>query len=148
MKKRILAMVLGCAMAATVLAGCGGQSTDQKDAGKNTSATEETADGKVYKVGIVQYVDDASLNQIVKAVKEELDVKGKELGVTFDYDGHTYNGQADATVMNQIASDLINDGVDAIVPVATPVAMVMRQQKGHRHRLYFQQYLIRLSQDW
>ena len=126
MKKRILAMVLGCAMAATVLAGCGGQSTDQKDAGKNTSATEEAADGKVYKVGIVQYVDDASLNQIVKAVKEELDAKGKELGVTFDYDGHTYNGQADATVMNQIASDLINDGVDAIVPVATPVAMVMQ----------------------
>ena len=126
MKKRILAMVLGCAMAATVLAGCGGQSTDQKEAGKNTSATEEAADGKVYKVGIVQYVDDASLNQIVKAVKEELDAKGKELGVTFDYDGHTYNGQADATVMNQIASDLINDGVDAIVPVATPVAMVMQ----------------------
>ena len=30
MKKRILAMVLGCAMAATVLAGCGGQSTDQE----------------------------------------------------------------------------------------------------------------------
>ena len=84
MKKRILAMVLGCAMAATVLAGCGGQSTDQKDAGKNTSATEETADGKVYKVGIVQYVDDASLNQIEKAIEAELDAKGAELGVTFD----------------------------------------------------------------
>ena len=126
MKKRFLAMALGCAMAVTVLAGCGGQSNDQKDAGNTTSATEETADGKVYQVGIVQYVDDASLNQIVKAVKEELDAKGKELGVTFDYANHTYNGQADATVMNQIASDLINDNVDAIVPVATPVAMVMQ----------------------
>ena len=128
MKKRFLAMALGCAMAVTVLAGCGGQSNDQKDAGNTTSATEEAADGKVYQVGIVQYVDDASLNQIVKAVKEELDAKGKELGVTFDYDyaNHTYNGQADATVMNQIASDLINDNVDAIVPVATPVAMVMQ----------------------
>ena len=59
-------------------------------------------------------------------IKKALELKGKELGVTFDYDGHTYNGQADATVMNQIASDLINDGVDAIVPVATPVAMVMQ----------------------
>ena len=126
MKKRFLAMALGCAMAVTVLAGCGGQSNDQKDAGNTTSATEEAADGKVYQVGIVQYVDDASLNQIVKAVKEELDAKGKELGVTFDYANHTYNGQADATVMNQIASDLINDNVDAIVPVATPVAMVMQ----------------------
>ena len=126
MKKRFLAMALRCAMAVTVLAGCGGQSNDQKDAGNTTSATEEAADGKVYQVGIVQYVDDASLNQIVKAVKEELDAKGKELGVTFDYANHTYNGQADATVMNQIASDLINDNVDAIVPVATPVAMVMQ----------------------
>ena len=126
MKKRFLAMALGCAMAVTVLAGCGGQSNDQKDAGNTTSATEEAADGKVYQVGIVQYVDDASLNQIVKAVKEELDAKGKELGVTFNYANHTYNGQADATVMNQIASDLINDNVDAIVPVATPVAMVMQ----------------------
>ena len=119
MKKRFLAMALGCAMAVTVLAGCGGQSNDQKDAGNTTSATEEAADGKVYQVGIVQYVDDASLNQIVKAVKEELDAKGKELGVTFDYANHTYNGQADATVMNQIASDLINDNVDAIVQAAT-----------------------------
>ena len=77
MKKRILAMVLGCAMAATVLAGCGGQSTDQKDAGKNTSATEEAADGKVYKVGIVQYVDDASLNQIVESGQRRAGCKRK-----------------------------------------------------------------------
>ena len=126
MKKRILAMVLGCAMAATVLAGCGGQSAAQKDAGKNTSATEEAADGKVYKVGIVQYVDDASLNQIVKAVKEELDAKGKELGVTFDYADYTYNGQADSSTLNQIAADLVAEGVDVIIPIATPAAMIMQ----------------------
>ena len=40
-------------------------------------------------------------------------MQGKELGVTFDYEGHTYNGQADSTVMNQIASNLINDNVDS-----------------------------------
>ena len=34
-------------MAVTVLAGCGGQSNDQKDAGNTTSATEETADDDV-----------------------------------------------------------------------------------------------------
>ena len=71
-------------------------------------------------------MDDASLNQIVKAVQEELDAKGEELGVTFDYEDYTYNGQADSTVMNQIASDMIAEDVDAIVPVATPVAMVMQ----------------------
>ena len=87
MKKRILAMVLGCAMAATVLAGCGGQSTDQKDAGKNTSATEEAADGKVYKVGIVQYVDDASLNQIEANIEAELTKKSEEGEDNYIFEG-------------------------------------------------------------
>ena len=37
----------------------------------------------------VQYVDDASLNQIEKAIEAELDAKGAELGVTFDYADYT-----------------------------------------------------------
>ena len=97
----------------------------QNDYSAASSASSE-GNGTTYKVGIAQYVDDASLNQIVKAVQEELDAKGEELGVTFDYEDYTYNGQADSTVMNQIASDMIAEDVDAIVPVATPVAMVMQ----------------------
>lgn len=120
MKKRILACVLTGLAAAAALTGCQGTS-DNKG---NTSASNEGS--KVYKVGIVQYVDDASLNQIVASVQDELDAKGKELGVTFDYGDYTYNGQADATVMNQIASDLEAEDVDAVVPVATPVAMVIQ----------------------
>ena len=120
MKKRILACVLAGLTAAAALTGCQSAS-DNKG---NASASGE--ESKVYKVGIVQYVDDASLNQIVASVQEELDAKGKELGVTFDYGDYTYNGQADATVMNQIASDLEAEDVDAIVPVATPVAMVIQ----------------------
>ena len=123
MKKKVLACLLTGALAIAALAGCG--STGGSDA-KDSSAAKENTDGKTYTVGIAQYVDDASLNQIAQAVKDELDAKGKELGVTFDYEGHTYNGQADSTVMNQIASNLINDNVDVIVPIATPVAMVMQ----------------------
>ena len=47
-----------------------------------------TASGKTYKVGIVQYVDDASLNQIESNIESELDAKGKELGVTSDGTDH------------------------------------------------------------
>lgn len=131
MRKKFLTIVLGCAMTATVLAGCGSTSesgSTSKNSGTDAADTSASADesGTVYTVGIAQYVDDASLNQIVKALEAELDAKGEELGVTFDYEGHTYNGQADSTVMNQIASDLVNDKVDVIVPVATPVAMVMQ----------------------
>ena len=90
--------------------------------------------GRAYKVGIVQYVDDASLNQIVAAIQAELDKKTKELDIFFDYKNYTYNGQADATTMNQIATDLIASDVDLIIPVATPVAMVMQNATAENPR--------------
>lgn len=117
MKKKILSLLLTAAMTAAVMTGCA-----SSEAGAGDGAGNST----VYKVGIVQYVDDASLNQIVSAVQAELDAKGAELGVTFDYADYTYNGQADATTMNQIAAELIASEVDIIVPVATPTAMVMQ----------------------
>ena len=82
--------------------------------------------GKIYKVGIVKYVDDASLDQIEQSIQAELDKKGAELGVTFDYADYTKNGQADSTTLNQIAADLIADGVDVIIPIATPAALIMQ----------------------
>ncbi len=77
-------------------------------------------------MGIVQYVDDASLNQIEKAIEKELDAKGEELGVTFAYEDYTYNGQADPSALNQIAADLVAEQVDVVIPIATPAAMVMQ----------------------
>ena len=89
--------------------------------------TQETAgDGAVYKVGIVQFVDDASLNQINSALCEQLDAKGEELGVTFDYADYNFNGQADSTMLNQIAQQLIAEEVDVIIPIATPAAVIMQ----------------------
>ena len=139
MKRKMMAAVLTMAMAATMIGGCG-NSTDTSNAGNSTNTTESsadaadtakdtaqnTADKTVYKVGIVQYVDDASLNQIEKAIEAELDAKGAELGVTFDYADYTYNGQADSSTLNQIAADLVAEGVDVIIPIATPAAMIMQ----------------------
>ncbi len=82
------------------------------------------AEGTTYKVGICNYVDHASLNQIVDNVQNRLAELGAEKGVTFDiqYD----NCNADANVMSQIIADFIADGVDLMVGVATPVAMQMQ----------------------
>ncbi len=60
------------------------------------------AEGEEYKVAIVQYVDDASLNQITENIEAELDKKGEELGVTFSYADYFQNAQADSAVLNQI----------------------------------------------
>lgn len=138
-EEKMMAAVLTMAMAAAMIGGCG-NSTDTSNAANSTNTTESsadaadsakdtaqnTADKTVYKVGIVQYVDDASLNQIEKAIEAELDAKGAELGVTFDYADYTYNGQADSSTLNQIAADLVAEGVDVIIPIATPAAMIMQ----------------------
>lgn len=80
--------------------------------------------GTVYKVGICNYVDDASLNQIVDNIQARLKTLGTEKGVTFkiSYD----NCNADANVLSQIIANFIADDVDLMVGVATPVAMAMQ----------------------
>lgn len=141
--KKALAMVLAAAMSLS-LAACGSGAASSASAASAAdsapaaavSATEETQastagettanEGTVYKVGIVKYVDDASLDQIESAIQAELDAKGQELGVTFDYADYTKNGQADSTTLNQIASDLVADNVDVIIPIATPAALIMQ----------------------
>jgi len=79
---------------------------------------------QVFKVGICNYVDHASLNQIVENIEARLAELEAELGVTFEisYD----NCQADSNVMNQIIANFIADQVDLMVGVATPVAMAMQ----------------------
>ena len=107
--KKALALVCALAMVFTLCAcgNCGGEDS-----------------AKVYKVGICNYVDDASLNQIVENIQSRLKEIGDEQGVTFEvsYD----NCNADATVMEQIISNFIADGVDLMIGVATPVAMRMQ----------------------
>ena len=82
------------------------------------------AESTTYKVGICNYVDDASLNQIVENIQARLEAIGQEKGVTFEvnYD----NGNADNSVIQQIISNFIADRVDLMVGVATPVAMQMQ----------------------
>ncbi len=113
MKRKVMAIVLTMVMAVAAMCGCG-------------AADSGTSNDTVYKVGIVQYVDDASLNQIEKAIQAELDAKGAQLGITFDYQDYTFNGQADQSILMQIAADLIADEVDIIIPIATPTAVVMQ----------------------
>lgn len=117
----------GSSASSASAAGTSSESATASVTGTSVSGSSAAASsGKTFKVGIVQYVDDASLNQIESNIESELDAKGKELGVTFDYADYTYNGQADGTVLQQIASELIADQVDIIVPIATPTAQIMQ----------------------
>ena len=84
------------------------------------SAEEKTS----FKVGICNFVDDASLNQIIKNIRERLAEIEQEKGVTFEIAEDNCN--LDGSVMQQIISNFIADEVDLMVGVATPVAMTMQ----------------------
>lgn len=99
------------AASALSLTGCGSAPASSSAAG--------------YKVGIVNYVDHASLNQIVSSLENRLDELAQEKGVAFDYAGYESNAQGDQSNLNQIGADLVADQVDVIVAVATPTAATM-----------------------
>jgi len=77
-----------------------------------------------YKIGICNYVDDASLNQIVDSIKKEFEVIEKENSVKFEIDIENCNG--DQAVLEQIIANFIYDEVDLMIGVATPVAIAMQ----------------------
>ena len=87
----------------------------------NVSLAEEK---KSFKIGICNYVDHASLNQIVDSLTAQLKAIEAEKGVTFDI--RSENCNADGNVMQQIISNFIIEDVDLMVGVATPVAMTMQ----------------------
>lgn len=83
-----------------------------------------TAMANDYKVGIIQFVDDASLNQIEAAIEARLEEAGAEGENT--YTCVLQNGQADGTLLSQIAAQMVADEVDIIVPIATPAAQIVQ----------------------
>lgn len=126
--KKLLALLMALAMA-LALAACGSAGSDAPgSSGAGNSAADSggsAGDGTVYRVGIVNWMDHASLNQIVENVQSRLDELGSELGVTFDYADYYDNAQGDQTVLSQIGANLVADGVDIVVAVASPSASVM-----------------------
>ena len=138
MKKKAVSILLTMAMTAAALSGCGStagteeastdsaQDAEQAEAAAETSGEEAAsgeAEGGAYKVAVVKQMDHASLDEIANAVCEELDQLAQENGVTIEYE--VYSGQGDQSVLNQIGTQVVADGVDAVIPVATLAAQVM-----------------------
>jgi len=130
MKKRIVAMMMAMAVSVSLCA-CGGTATGTPaasdtaaDTSADTAGDAQTEAATTYKVGICNYVDDASLNQIVDNIENRLEEIGKEKNVKFEVEYDNCN--ADANVLSQIIANFIADDVDLMVGVATPVAMSMQ----------------------
>lgn len=137
--RNVFAMITAAAMTLS-LAACSGQNTassassassdssssadSESSVSSEKSTASEESSGASYTIGICNYVDDASLNQIVENINARLAEIESEQGITINvkYD----NCNADANVMNQIIANFAADNVDLMVGVATPVAMAMQ----------------------
>lgn len=118
--KKFLSMIAAVSLLAASLSACGASSTASTTAAAAAPAAEG---GKEYKVAIVQQLDHASLDEIRLAIEAELEAKAAEKGIAITY--KDFNGQNDATVLNQIGAQVVSDGYDAIIPIATLAATTM-----------------------
>ena len=126
--KKFVAVMTAAAML-TSLSACGASASTASSAESTASSaaadstTGSTADATTYKVAIVQQLDHASLDEICTAIEAELDAKAAEKGITIEY--KDFNGQNDATTLNQIGTQVVSDGYDAVIPIATLAAQCM-----------------------
>lgn len=105
-KRRMTAALMLLAMTVGMLCGCG----SKKEEG-------------VYRVAIVQQMDHISLDEIRVAIETELAVCAEQEGITIVC--KKFNGQNDATVLNQIGAEVVSEEYDAIIPIATLAAQCM-----------------------
>ena len=129
--KKVISLVLSVMMMLTMFAGCKASGTAETAAPTaaptSSTAAETSADTtpavQEFNVAIVQQLDHASLDEIRTAIVAQLQALAEEKGVKVNI--QEFNGQNDATVLNQIGAQVVGDGVDLIIPIATLAAQCM-----------------------
>ena len=108
MKKRVLAVMMTMALAATALVGCGSDSSSKSNKAE-------------YTIGISQFAEHGSLDNCREGFLEGL----KEAGIEEDKNLKVYydNAQTDTGTAGTIADSYVSKKVDLVCAIATPSAM-------------------------
>ena len=109
--KKLTALILALVMTLALTA-CGGE-----------SAQDPTGFDTNFKVAIVQQLDHPSMDEIRNAIELGLTSLAAELNVGIV--PVCYNGQNDASVLNQIGTEVVSEGFDLIIPIGTTAAQCM-----------------------
>ena len=107
--KKVISLIAAILMLVS-LTGCG-------------SDPATTPTGYTYKVAIVQQLDHSSLDEIRAAVEAQLTALGMDSNMGIQIE--TFNGQNDASMLNQIGTQVVSEGYDMIIPIATTAAQCM-----------------------
>lgn len=132
--KKLTALFMTAVVSASMLMGCGASegsgnsgSTAQQgneetvtaDAGESADAESNTADGPVYRIGIIQYTQHDALDAANQGFLAALD----DAGINYVVDQQ--NASGDQTACQTIAEKLVNDKDDLILAIATPAAQAV-----------------------
>lgn len=135
MKKRVLSLALAGAMVLSLTAcGSGTAKTEPTTAATEASATESesesvaesteaesvaAADGKEYKIGVLQLVQHTALDATYKGFEDAL----KDAGINYKMDYQNASGEQ--SNCQTIAEKLVTDQDDLILAIATPAAQAV-----------------------
>ena len=111
-KAGALAATAVCALALTA---CGGSGNgDSAQAG--SSSSDANASGATYKIGVIQTIEHAALDQSREGFEQAL----KDAGLNYDLDYQ--NAQGDQSANQTIATKFANDGKDLVLAIGTQAA--------------------------
>lgn len=106
--KKLTGLLLAGAMVLSLFTGCG------------DAASKESGDGDLPKIGIIQYIEHASLDTIRENILLGLEEAGYVDGENCEIDYK--NAQGDQNIANSIVQAFDGDQKDVVVAIATPVA--------------------------
>lgn len=126
---KLTAISMAAMMVAASLSACGSSSTPtattaaateaattEAAAETTAAAAEAAADGKTYKIGVLQLVQHAALDKTNEGFVQALD----DAGISYTIDQQNASGEQSAC--QTIAEKFVNDGDDLIYAIATPAA--------------------------
>lgn len=126
--KKLSALTASFALGATLFTGCAapasGSSATSGVASASTasaSASVSSADGNTLSVGLIQYVQHTSLDEINEAIQAQLSQAASAQGLTIDV--KYQNAQGDMSTINTICQQFVASDVDLIIAIATPAAL-------------------------
>ena len=121
--KRFIIISMTAVLAAAMLVGCGSSDTASTNTAETTETsttvettveTEATTDSdKVYKIGVIQYVQHDALDAANEGFFAALDDAG------IKYEGDQQNASGDQTACQTISEKLVTDNDDLILAIAT-----------------------------
>ena len=119
MKKSLFkaASVAVCATLAVSLSAC---SSNPASSVSSQSVSSETNSSEKLKVGIIQFIEHQSLDDIYKGIIDGLSEEGFVDGQNIEID--YLNGQGDQSNLKTISQRFVNNNSDLIIAIATPAA--------------------------